>query len=289
MRYLGTAATLLVDGIAFSMVLFLISIGMTVTLGIMRVVNLAHCAFAMAGGYLALALVQHASLGLMAALPIAVIGTMILGAILEKTVYRWVYATSELGQILMTIGLTFLMIAAANLLFGSTLQTLPVPKPLAGTWEAGDVILSTYRGFLVLVAGAIAATLWAVMEYTDVGARLRAAVDNPRIARAVGINVPRVFAATFALGCGLAAIGGVLGTQMLPLEPWYALKYLVLVLMVVAVGGLGSIQGSFYAALLLGLIDTFGRYLVPALGAFLIYLAVVALLLWRPQGLFGRS
>ncbi|HYL24896.1 MAG TPA: branched-chain amino acid ABC transporter permease [Burkholderiales bacterium] len=289
MRYLGTAATLLVDGIAFSMVLFLISIGMTVTLGIMRVVNLAHCAFAMAGGYLALALVQHASLGLMAALPIAVIGTMILGAVLEKTVYRWVYATSELGQILMTIGLTFLMIAAANLLFGSTLQTLPVPKPLAGTWEAGDVILSTYRGFLVLVAGAIAATLWAVMEYTDVGARLRAAVDNPRIARAVGINVPRVFAATFALGCGLAAIGGVLGTQMLPLEPWYALKYLVLVLMVVAVGGLGSIQGSFYAALLLGLIDTFGRYLVPALGAFLIYLAVVALLLWRPQGLFGRS
>jgi branched-chain amino acid transport system permease protein len=141
----------------------------------------------------------------------------------------------------------------------------------------------------VVVAAAIAATLWLVMEYTDVGARLRAAVDNPRIARAIGINVPRVFAATFALGCGLAAIGGVLGTQMLPLEPWYALKYLVLVLMVVAVGGLGSIKGSFYSALLLGLIDTFGRYLVPALGAFLIYLAVVALLLWRPQGLFGRA
>jgi len=289
MKYVATAATLLVDGIAFSMVLFLISIGMTVTLGIMRVVNLAHCAFAMAGGYLALALVQHASLGLITALPIAVIGTMILGAILEKTVYRWVYATSELGQILMTIGLTFLMIALANLLFGSTLQTLPVPRPLSGTWELGDVVLSSYRGFLVLVAGAIAAALWAVMEYTDVGARLRAAVDNPRIARAIGINVPRVFAVTFALGCGLAAVGGVLGTQMLPLEPWYAFKYLVLVLMVVAVGGLGSIQGSFYAALLLGLIDTFGRYLVPALGAFLIYLAVVALLLWRPQGLFGRA
>ena len=289
MNYVATAATLLVHSIAFSMVLFLISIGMTVTLGIMRVVNLAHCGFAMAGGYLALALVKHASLGLIAALPIAVLGTMILGAILEKTVYRWVYGTSELGQILMTIGLTFVMIAAANLLFGSTLERLPVPSPLSGTWEGGGVLLSSYRGFLVVVAAAIAAALWAVMEYTDVGARLRAAVDNPRIARAIGINVPRVFAVTFAVGCGLAAIGGVLGTQMLPLEPWYALKYLVLVLMVVAVGGLGSIKGSFYAALLLGLIDTFGRYLVPALGAFLIYLAVVAILLWRPQGLFGTE
>lgn len=288
MNYVATLATLLIDGIAFSMVLFLISIGMTVTLGIMRVVNLAHCAFAMVGGYIAVALVKYASLGLITALPVAVAATMILGAILEKTVYRWVYATSELGQILMTIGLTFIMIAAANLLFGSTLQTLPVPQLLGGTWENAGVVVSSYRAFLVLVAGAIAGTLWVVMEYTDVGARLRAAVDNPRIARAIGINVPRVFAWTFAIGCGLAALGGILGTQMLPLEPWYALKYLVLVLMVVAVGGLGSIKGSFYAALLLGLIDTFGRYWVPALGAFVIYLVVLGLLTWRPQGLLGR-
>jgi branched-chain amino acid transport system permease protein len=287
--YLATLATLLIDGIAFSMVLFLISIGMTVTLGIMRVVNLAHCAFAMVGGYIAVALVKHASLGLITALPVAVAGTMILGAILEKTVYRWVYATSELGQILMTVGLTFVMIAAANLFFGSTMQALPVPQALSGTWEKAGVVISSYRAFLVVVAAAIAAALWVVMEYTDVGARLRAAVDNPRIARAIGINVPRVFAATFAIGCGLAALGGVLGAQMLPLEPWYALKYLVLVLMVVAVGGLGSIKGSFYAALLLGLIDTFGRYWVPALGAFLIYLVVLGLLTWRPQGLFARA
>jgi len=289
MAQLATLATLLIDGIALSMVLFLISIGMTVTLGIMRVVNLAHCAFAMVGGYLAFALMDRASLGLLAALPIGVLGTMAIGAVLERTIYRWVYGTSELGQILMTIGLTFVMIAAANLVFGSNLHSLAVPSVLAGSLEAGGVTLSAYRAFLVVVAAVIAGVLWVVMEYTNVGARLRASVDNPRVARAVGINVPRVMAATFAVGCGLAALGGILGTQMLPLEPWYALKHLVLVLMVVAVGGLGSIKGSFLAAFLLGLIDTFGRFWVPALGAFLIYLVVVALLVWRPQGLYGRT
>jgi branched-chain amino acid transport system permease protein len=288
-RFAATALTLLVDGVAFGMVLFLISAGLTVTLGVMRVVNLAHCAFAMVGGYFAIALATRWGLPVLAAIPLAAALTMLLGALLERTVYRWVYQTSELGQILMTIGLTFVMVAAVNALFGSTMHALPLPSLLSGVWEVGPVALSVYRAFIVMASVAIAIALWAMLEYTDFGARLRASVDNPRMARCVGIPVPRVFAITFAIGCGLAALGGALGSQLLPIEPWYAFKYLVLVLMVVAVGGLGSLKGSFFAALALGLIDTFGRYLVPAAGAFVIYLAVGAILLWRPQGLFARN
>ena len=223
-----------------------------------------------------------------AALLLSAAATMALGALLERTVYRWVYATGELGQILMTIGLAFVMIASVNLVFGNDLHALPLPLALTQNMNFGMVSINAYRLFIILVSTVIAVVLWAILEYTDFGAKLRAAVDNPRMARCVGIDVPRMFAVTFSVGCGLAAAAGFLGSPFLPLEPWYALEYLVPLLMVVAVGGLGSLKGSFFAALLLGLVDTFGRYYVPALGAFVIYLAVLALLLWRPQGVFSR-
>jgi branched-chain amino acid transport system permease protein len=286
--FLASTGSLLIDGVSYGMVLFLISAGLTITLGVMRVVNLAHCGFAMIGGYAALALVQRWGVGLVGALLAATAFTTALGAILERTLYRWIYATSELGQILMTIGLAFVMVASVNLVFGSTTHTLPVPEWLSGTWQYGGVSLSIYRAFLIIVSVAIAIGLWCLLEFTEFGAKLRAAVDNPRMARCVGINVPRVFAYTFVGGCGLAAIGGILGGQLLPLEPWYALRFLVPVLMVVAVGGLGSLKGSVFAALMLGLIDTFGRYYIPAVGAFVIYFAAVASLLLRPEGLFAR-
>ena len=288
-RYLLATVSLLVDGVSYGMILFLISCGLTVTLGIMRLLNIAHCGFAMIGGYVALALVNHFGMNVLTALPIAVAATVLLGLALERTIYRWVYETSGLGQILMTIGLTFLMIAAVNVAFGSLLQTIPVPGFLAGTWQPAGVSISIYRMFLALVSALIAGGLWYVLDYTDFGARLRAAVDNPRMARCVGINVRRIFSQTFAAGCGLAAIGGILGTQMLPLEPYYALTYLVLVLIVVAVGGFGSLKGSLVAAIGFGVVDTFGRYLVPAAGAFVIYVVLVAILLARPQGLFARG
>jgi branched-chain amino acid transport system permease protein len=288
-NYLLATVSLLVDGISFGMILFLISCGLTVTLGVMRLLNIAHCGFAMIGGYLALALVNRLGINVLAALPLAVAGTIVIGLLLERTVYRWVYETTALGQILMTIGLTFLMIATINLAFGSLLYTLPVPSFLAGTWIVGGVAISVWRIFLALVSALLAGMLWYVLDYTYFGARLRAAVDNPRMARCVGINVRKIFAQTFATGCGLAAVGGVLGTQMLPLEPYYALKYLVLVLIVVAVGGFGSLKGSLVAALSFGIIDTFGRYFVPAAGAFVIYFALVIVLLARPQGLFARG
>jgi branched-chain amino acid transport system permease protein len=285
----ATAVTLSVDGIAYGMMLFLISVGLTITLGVMRVVNLAHSAFAMVGGYLALWAMQRAGLPFAVAVLAGAAGTMVIGALLERTLYRWVYATHGLGQLLMTIGLAFILTAVAKNLAGPQLQTLQIPAWLQGNFSIGPLTVSVYRGFLVVVSLLAAAGLWLGLEYTRFGARLRAAVDNPRMARCVGIDVPVVFSVTFAIGCGLAALGGALGSPMLPLEPYYGLKYLVLVLIVVAVGGLGSILGSLCAALLLGVVDTLGRYYVPALGAFLIYLAVLALLLVRPQGLMARS
>lgn len=286
---MATFISLLVNGIAYGMVLFLISSGLTVTLGIMRVVNLAHCGFAMFGGYATMIVAQKTGLSLLATLPIAVIVTMALGYFLERTIYRIVYRRAELGQILMTIGLAFVMIATVNLLFGSVVYTLELPDWLRGNVRLGDITISAYRLFLIVASVAIAAILWLLVEHTSFGMRLQAAIDNPAMARAVGINVGRILSLTFMIGCGLAAVGGALGTQLLPLEPYYALKYLVLVLMVVSVGGLGSIKGSLVAALLLGVLDTLGRFYLPEAGGIIIYVLVALFLLTRPMGIFARG
>jgi branched-chain amino acid transport system permease protein len=286
---LQTWAALTFNGISFGMILFLISSGLTVTLGVMRLVNLAHCGFAMIGGYIAMAAVDYLGFGLLASLPVAIIGTMIVAAVIERTLFRWVYGVTELSQILMTIGLAFVMVALCNIIFGPLLHALPIPSWLTGNLDIAGVVISTYRCFLVVVAGLIAIGIWYVVERTDFGARLRASVDNPRMARCAGINVRRIFSFTFTVGCGLAAVGGVLGTQMLPIEPFYALNYLILVLIVVATGGLGSLKGSFTAALIIGVIDTWGRYILPSGGGFVMYAIVLVVLLARPQGLFARA
>jgi len=280
--------TVLFDGVAFGMILFLISVGLSITMGVMRVVNLAHCGFAMIGGYLTYALTTMAALPFALAVPLAVVGTMIIGAILERTVYSWVYGQSELGQVLMTIGLTFVMIAGANALFGSSIQSIPVPSALRETVQLGPVGLPVYRLFLIAVAAACGVAIWLALEKTEAGAKLRAAVDNAKMAGCIGINVKALFALTFAIGCGFAGLGGALGADIFPLEPFYALHYLVLVLIVVSVGGLGSIKGTLLASLILGLIDTLGRYYLPTGGGIVIYLATLMLLLARPHGLFGR-
>ena len=284
-----TFASLLVDGVSYGMTLFLISVGLTVTLGVMRIVNLSHSAFAMIGGYFALWAMAAAGLSFFVAVPLGVLATMAVALVLERTLFRWVYASNPLGQLLMTIGLAFILTAVVKNLAGPSLQTLQIPKMLEGNWNLGGLTVSRYRLFLVLVSALAALALWLGLEKTSFGAKLRAAVDDAAMARCVGINVGLVFAVTFALGSGLAALGGALGSPLLPLEPYYSLKYLVLVLIVVAVGGLGSLRGSLYAGLFLGVIDTLGRYYVPALGAFMIYLAVMAILLVRPQGFVGRS
>jgi branched-chain amino acid transport system permease protein len=281
---LSFALTVLLDGISYGMILFLISVGLTVTMGLMRVVNLAHGAFAMIGGYVAGYLTQQGGNFYLAALGGAAAAAA-LGAIAEMTIYRPLYRKGELSQVLLTVGIVFVATGAITAIFGAFPYPVVFPAYLTRPVNIGFREYPAYRLFLIAVGAAIAAVLWLVLDGSTYGARLRAAVDNPSMARAVGIDVNLLFTGTFIIGCALAGLGGAIGAGILSLEPAYALKYIVLFLVVVIVGGEGSLGGSFVAAMALGIIDTLGKYFVPEAAAYLLYAAVFALLLWRPRGL----
>ena len=281
---LSFALTVLLDGISYGMILFLISVGLTVTMGLMRVVNLAHGAFAMIGGYVAGYLTQQGGNFYLAALGGAA-ASAALGAIAEMTIYRPLYRKGELSQVLLTVGIVFVATGAITAIFGAFPYPVVFPAYLTRPVDIGFREYPAYRLFLIAVGAAIAAGLWLVLDGSTYGARLRAAVDNPNMARAVGIDVNLLFTGTFIIGCGLAGLGGAIGAGILSLEPAYALKYIVLFLVVVIVGGEGSFGGSFVAAMALGIIDTLGKYFVPEAAAYLLYAAAFALLLWRPRGL----
>lgn len=285
---LGSVVGVLFDGLAYGMLLFLLSVGLSVTLGMMNFVNLAHCSFAMAGGYAAVWLTGQLGWPFLAALPAAFLAGAALAVLLERTLYRRLYRASELDQCLFTIGIVFISVACAAYFFGTVQQSIETPAWLRGAVHAFGMSFSAYRLFLIVVSLLVATLLVWGVERTRFGARVRAAVDNQRMARGLGIDVDRAFMITFALGGGLAGLGGALSIAMVGLDHAFALSYLVYVLIVVAVGGLGSIGGSFAAAALLGMSDMAGKYYVPALGAFLIYLVMVGLLMWRPAGLFGK-
>ena len=278
----------LFDGFAYGMLLFLLSVGLSVTLGMMNFVNLAHCSFAMLGGYVTITLTQRLGWPFLAALPAAFLAAATAAVVLERLLYRRLYRASELDQCLLTIGIVFMSVAAAAYVYGTTSQPFETPAFLRGAVTLLGVRLGIYRLFLIAIALLITLALALGLEYTRFGTQVRAAVDNQRMARGLGIDVDRRFAITFALGSGLAGLGGALAIEIVGLDPAFALSYLVYVLIVVAVGGLGSIGGSFAAATLLGVSDVAGKYYVPELGAFLIYLVMVGLLMWRPAGLFGR-
>jgi branched-chain amino acid transport system permease protein len=285
---LGSAFGVLFDGLAYGMLLFLLAVGLSVTLGMMNFVNLAHCSFAMLGGYVAVALTNELRWPFLATLPLAFVSAAMVSVVLERVLYRRLYGASELDQCLLTIGIVFVSVAAAAYLFGTVQQSVHLPTWLRGSVSFLHHSFSAYRLFLVAVALAVTAILVAALEYTSFGAQVRAAVDNARMARGLGIDVDRVFAITFALGSGLAGLGGALAVEIVGLDHAFAFTFLVYVLIVVAVGGLGSIAGSLAAALVLGVSDMAGKYYIPELGAFLIYLVMITLLMWRPAGLFGR-
>ena len=280
--------TVLFDGVAYGMVLFILACGLAVTLGLMNLVNLAHGAFAMAGGYAAVVLVNHWGVPFLAALPLAFLASALLGAVLERTLYVHVYARSHFDQVLFSIGLVFMAVALTDYLAGSQQVFVEVPAFLRTRFEVLGVSVGAYRLLIIAVCAAVALALHLVLSHTRFGSRLRAAVDDPRVARGLGINVDAIFAATFAVGSGLAGLGGALGAEILGLDPSFPLKFMIYFLVVVTVGGTASIAGAFLASLLLGIADVAGKYYVPQLGAFVIYSVMVAVLIWRPQGLFGR-
>ena len=278
----------LFDGAAYGALLFLVSVGLSVTLGLMNFINLAHGAFAMFGGYAAAILMSRWGVPFLATLPVAFLAMAAAGALLERTLYRRLYAAPPLEQVLFTIGLTFIAIAAATWLWGSGQQAVTLPGLLRGQWSVAGVDLGIYRIFLLAVVVVVTLALQLAISRTRFGAQVRAAVDNRRAAAALGIPVDRLFTTMFALGSGLAGLGGALGIDILGLDPSFPLKYMVYFLLVVVVGGAGTIQGAALAAVILGIADVGGKYYVPEAGAFTLYAAMIALLLLFPRGLLGR-
>jgi branched-chain amino acid transport system permease protein len=285
---LASLAGVLFDGFAYGMLLFLLSVGLSVTLGMMNFVNLAHCSFAMVGGYVTVSLMNRFGWPFFATLPMAFLAAAGVSIVLERTLYRRLYRATDLDQCLFTIGVVFISIAVYAWFYGTVVQSAEMPGYLRGRIEVFGMSLAKYRLFLIVMGLVVAGLLIFLVETTRFGAQVRAAVDNQRMARGLGIDVDRAFMITFALGGGLAGLGGALAIEIVGLDHAFALNFLVYVLIVVAVGGLGSIGGSFAAAVVLGISDMAGKYYIPWLGAFLIYLVMVGLLMWRPVGLFGK-
>jgi len=285
--------TILFDGVAYGMLLFILAVGLAVTMGLMNFINLAHGAFAMVGGYITVLLMQKFDVPFLLCLPLAFVGSALLGALLERTLYRPMYNKPHLDQVLFSIGLTFMAVASADYFIGSGQQIIQLPEWLKGRTEIGDGSLMLgmghYRLFIITVCASLTVALQYVLTKTRFGSRLRASVDDQRVAAGMGINVNIVFLATFAVGSGLAGLGGALGAEVLGLDPSFPLKFMIYFLIVVAVGGTSSITGPLLAALLLGIADVAGKYYIPKLGGFIVYSLMIAILIWRPQGLFVRK
>ena len=284
--------TILFDGIAYGMLLFILAVGLAVTMGLMNFINLAHGAFAMVGGYTTVLLMQKAGVPFLACLPVAFLVAALLGGVLERTLYRPLYNKPHLDQVLFSIGLTFMAVASVDYFVGSTQQIIQLPEWLKGRTEIGSgawtLGMGHYRLFIIGVCAALTLVLQYILASTRFGSRLRASVDDQRVAAGMGINVNIVFLSTFAFGSGLAGLGGALGAEVLGLDPSFPLKFMIYFLIVVAVGGTSSITGPLLAALLLGVADVAGKYYIPKMGAFIVYSLMIVILIWRPQGLFVR-
>jgi len=285
--------TILFDRIAYGMLLFILAVGLAVTMGLMNFINLAHGAFAMVGGYITVLLMQKMGVPFLLCLPLAFLGSALLGGALERTLYRQLYHKPHLDQVLFSIGLTFMAVASADYFIGSSQQIIQLPEWLKGRTEIGEgafmLGMGHYRVFIIVVCAALTVGLQYVLTQTRFGSQLRASVDDPRVAAGMGINVSRIFLGTFAVGSGLAGLGGALGAEVLGLDPSFPLKYMIYFLIVVAVGGTSSITGPLLAALLLGIADVAGKYYIPKLGGFIVYSLMIVILIWRPQGLFVRK
>jgi branched-chain amino acid transport system permease protein len=286
--FLSSLVSVAFHGLAYGMILYVISVGLSVTMGLMGFVNLAHGAFAMTGGYILISALSQFDLPFPLGLLAAFVLTAAISVAFERVLYSRLYSAGELEQVLFTIGLIFMAVAVAQVVFGMLQRPVLLPDYLRGQISVLGRDFPAYRVFLIAVSGSIIAALWFGVERTLWGAMVRAAVDNRAMAQSIGINTRRLFTLTFALGSGLAGLGGALGADIIAIQPTYAFEHLPYFLIVVAVGGLGSLRGPFAAALLIGLSDTACKYWLPQFGAFFIYVVTIVLLLWRPAGLFGQ-
>jgi branched-chain amino acid transport system permease protein len=282
--------TILLDGVAYGMLLFVLACGLSVTLGLINFINLAHGVFAMVGGYVTALAMNRLGVPFLLTLPAAFLIPAILGVALERTMYRRLYGASPLDQVLFTIGLVLMAMPIADALIGHEAQQVHLPAWLNGRIETHGVGISVYRLLIIALCGLIAAVLQVFLVKTRFGAQLRAAVDDPRVARGLGIDVDRLFAVAFAVGSGLAGLGGALAADVVGgVDPSFPVKFLVTFLIVAVIGGSNGIMGALFGSLLLGVLDVAGKYYVPSIGAFIIYGVMVVTLIVRPQGLFARG
>jgi len=285
---MSTLAFVLLYGVSYGLLLCLIAVGLVVTMGLMRVINLAHGAFAAIGGYLAMGLLTPLGVPFGLAIVLAVVAVAAFSVVIERLLYVHLYGASELDQVLLTVGINFIVVAGLTLAFGPNVLPTRLPPSLAASVDLGFRSFETYRLLVLGVGVVVIGALWLAFERTALGARLRAAVDNRSMTQAIGIDVPRLFSIAFALGSGLAALGGALGAPLLPLEPLYPFKYLVLVLVIVALSGFGNIRATLLVAVFVGIVDTAGRYFLPESGSFTLYVLLIVLIVWRPDGLLAR-
>ena len=285
---LSSLVSVAFHGVAYGMILYVISVGLSVTMGLMGFTNLAHGVFAMAGGYVLVLSLSRFNIPLPLALLLSFFLVAFVSVFLERWLYAKLYDATELEQVLLTIGIIYIAVATARLVFGTLQQPVMLPDYLKGQISIGSRDFPAYRVFLIAFSSLMITGLWFGLEKTIWGAMVRAAVDNRQMAQSIGINTKKLFSVTFALGSGLAGLGGALGAEIVAIQPTYPLEQLVYFLIVVSVGGLGSLRGPFVAAMLIGISDTACKYWVPEMGSFFIYLATIGLLLWRPMGLFGK-
>jgi branched-subunit amino acid ABC-type transport system permease component len=279
----------ILNGLVYGMLLFLLAAGLSLIFGLMRVLNLAHGSFYMLGAFCGVALARWAG-NYWLALLIAPLLVALLGALIEVLFLRPLYRREHgghLDQMLLTVGFIFVFADIARGIWGGDVLGLAAPDALSGAVSLFGMFLPKYRLFIIVLALALGLVLWLVLEHSGIGAKLRAGVDDADMAAGIGIDVSRMFTWTFALGCGLAALAGVIAGPMLGVQAGMDVEILIGTLLVVVIGGMGSLKGALVASVLIGEADTFGKAYFPEGTMFVIYLVMVAVLLFRPTGLFG--
>ena len=282
------------NAVQYGLLLFLVASGLTLIFGIMGVINLAHGSFYMIGAYMAYALAPWVESwlggGFFATLAVGVALSVLLGYLLEWLFFSYLYEREHLQQVLMTYGLILVFEELRSLLVGDDVHGVQAPEWLAGSIPLSDVLsYPVYRLFISAVCIALALAMWVVITRTRLGMRVRAGASNREMVRAMGVDIRLLYRLVFAVGVGIAALAGMIAAPVSSVYPGMGSQVLIICFVVVVIGGIGSIRGALVAALLVGVVDTFGKVLFPAAAGLLIYLLMAAVLLWKPEGLFRVS
>ncbi len=275
------------NGLAYGALLFLLSVGLTLIFGMLDVVNLAHGSFYMLGAYAGLALIALTG-SFWLALVVAPLAVAVVGIVVERLCLGPLYRRPVLDQVLLTFGLIYLFEDLVKWIWGGRIRSIPAPSSLSGSLHIGGVTVPSYRVFVIVFGLLMAVALWLLIERTRLGSIIRAGVYDAEMAAGLGIDIRRVFTGIFAFGTALAGLSGVIAGPIQSAQPPMGASILIPALIVVVVGGLGSLKGSLVGSLVIGQAETFGKVWLPGAGMVMIYVVMAVVLLWRPQGLFGR-